>query len=111
MSCAFPETSVQGLCPLLSGSFPLYLAFFSHVVVQALLFKKKKREREREGKKQKQKYLGATISTGFLVLSHSLKDSKNKTHVRKPRVSDAPQAAVQGHPGARRGWVPGLASL
>lgn len=28
-----PETSVQGLCPLLSGSLPLYLAIFSHVVV------------------------------------------------------------------------------
>lgn len=67
MSCAFPETAVQGLCPLLSGSFPLYLAFFSHVVVQALLFKKKKkkeRQRQREKrKKQKQKYLGATSST------------------------------------------------
>lgn len=32
VSRTFPDTSVQGLCPLLSGSFPLYLASFFHVV-------------------------------------------------------------------------------
>lgn len=79
MSCAFPETSVQGLCPLLSGSFPLYLAFFSHVVVQALLFKKKKKktETEREKKKNKNKNISEPpVPLWLLVFSHSLKEQK-----------------------------------
>lgn len=54
---AFPGTSVQGLCPLLSGSFPLYLAFFSHVVVKLFYLSKRK-----DRKKQKQKSLRATRS-------------------------------------------------
>lgn len=85
MSCAFPETSVQGLCPLLSGSFPLYLAFFPHVVVQALLFKKEKKEKkkkERQRQREKRKKTKTKISRshqfhfGFLVFSHSLKEQK-----------------------------------
>lgn len=74
--------------------------------------KKKDTETEREKKKTKTKISWShQFHFGFLVFSHCLKRSQNKTHVGKPRVSGPPQAAVQGHPGATRGWVPGLASL